>query len=496
MPGARPISDLRGDKRFLVKGSLYTAFGAALQGVSPLLTVVVARVFGVEEFGVYVSTQLLVLTLARVAVLGLDKGLRWYVPRNAVEGRPRFHGLAACLRRTVAIGLAISGLVALASFFGLHRLVGGLETLSPVEITVYFLSLAPWSAIFLFGGACEGDRRPQYKIVVNDFLVYSLAPLISLGLCALGVRDLALSIGLLASNLAGVLFYAVLAPRLFPGWRGEDDRRLPRELLSFSLPLGFSEVVSAFLRRVDLWMVLAFLGPELAGVYAVMVTISNGLRTIRTSFSPLLLPVVAGMDSGRLKDDLGPVYSYCVMMVTTIQLAIGLFIVIFPAETMMIAGKDYAVEVSVLGILMLGNLVNGFFGLADAVINGLGRSRFMFRMNVVALVFALAANAALIPLFGLAGAAVATMSYQALQGVWMNVYLRKMGHWPYARSLWAQIAWIAALAALYVAVALRPEWTAYGENLAERVPLFAGLLAALGATLLAQRKSTPKPAAR
>ena len=70
MPGARPISDLRGDKRFLVKGSLYTAFGAALQGVSPLLTVVVARVFGAEEFGVYVSTQLLVLTLALVAIAG------------------------------------------------------------------------------------------------------------------------------------------------------------------------------------------------------------------------------------------------------------------------------------------------------------------------------------------------------------------------------------------------------------------------------------------
>lgn len=47
-------------------------------------------------------------------------------------------------------------------------------------------------------------------------------------------------------------------------------------------------------------------------------------------------------------------------MVTLMQLAIGFFIVLFPEQTMMIAGKSFITEdnpVAVLGILIIGNLL-------------------------------------------------------------------------------------------------------------------------------------------
>ena len=212
--------------------------------------------------------------------------------------------------------------------------------------------------------------------------------------------------------------------------------------------------VTSFLVRMDLWMVLALLGPEAAGIYAVMVTISNGLKTIRQSYNSILLPVVAGMSPERLKTDLTPVYSYCVSMVTLIQLAIGFFIVLFPEQTMMIAGKSFITEenpVAVLGILMIGNLINGMFGLAGPLINGLGRSKFMFFMNVVSLAVAISLNYLLIPRLGIAGAALSSMGYQVMQAVWLNIYVyRMLGFWPYKKSLWLQVIWIALITVLYV----------------------------------------------
>lgn len=442
------------DQKFLMTSTLWTFFGSALKVIAPVLTIVVARVFGKEIFGVYVSTQLLVLTLSRVAILGLDKGMHRYLPQNLVCGRPKEEGIVESLWFVMSFAVGIVALIWVGAFFGLQRISSGLAMLSSAEISLYALSVIPYTALLLFAGASEGNRHPQYKIFINDFAIMTLAPVIALVLHFASFDDkLALPTGLFISNLLGIFAYRFLMRWQFPQIVWTARKKVPRELLNFSLPLGFSEIVASFLLRMDLWMVLALLGPESAGIYAVMVTISNGLKTIRQSYNPILQPVVAGMSAERLKTDLKPVFSYCVSMVTLIQLAIGFFIVLFPEQTMMIAGKSFITKenpVAVLGILIAGNLINGFFGLSGAVLNGLGKSRFMLSMNVVSLIFAILMNRLLIPHLGIAGAAISSMSYQILQCVWMNLYLKKLGFWPYRKNLWIQGIWIVSLVSIDV----------------------------------------------
>ena len=454
------MDSIQTDQKFLMKSTLFTFLGSALKVIAPVLTIVVARVFGKELFGIYVSTQLLVLTLSRVAILGLDKGLHRYLPQNKVCGRILYEGIAESLRFALVVALIISSLLWMGSFFNLQRFSTGLAMLSSAEISLYVLSVIPYTALLLFAGASEGNRRPQYKIFINDFAVTTLSPVIALAFYFAGISGkFALPLGFFMANILGVMVYFFWMKMQFPELRFLQKKKIPKELLDFSLPLGFAEIVAAFLLRVDLWMVLALIGPEAAGIYAVMVTISNGLKTIRQSYNPILQPVVASMSAERLKTDLNPVFSYCVSMVTLIQLGIGFFIVFFPEQTMLIAGKSFITEenpVAVLGILIIGNLINGFFGLSGAVINGLGKSKFMLMMNVVSLIFALAMNRLLIPVLGIAGAALSSMSYQILQSIWMNIYLKKMGFWLYQKFLWGQVFWMALLVAFYVYLQLAP----------------------------------------
>ncbi len=449
-------NSIQADQKFLMKGTFFTFLGIILKVLAPVFTIVIARVFGKEIFGIYVSTQLLILTLCRVSVFGFDYGLHRYLPQNKVCGRPEHEGIIETLRITLGVAILITAIICVGSYFGLHRLSSGLEMLSPLEISLYALSVVPYSLLVLFGGASEGNRRPQYKIFINDFALSALAPVIALALHFLHFEDrLSLPLGLFIANLLGLLVYIFLINQQFPKIRWFVKTKIPQELLKFSLPIGFAEIVAAFLLRVDLWMVLALLGPDAAGVYAVMVTISNGLKIIRRSYQPILTPVVAGMSKDRLGSDLKPVYSYCVSMVTLIQLGIGFFIVLFPEQVMMIAGKSFISSenpVAVLGILMIGNLINGLFGLSGSVINGLGKSSFLFFMNIVSLVVAVALNYICIPHMGIAGAALSSMLYQTMQCVWMNIYLKKMGYWPYEKYLIVQGIWIVGLAALYVLV--------------------------------------------
>lgn len=466
---------IQNDKNFLVKSTLYTFLGTALKVIAPLLMIVVARVFGKEIFGVYVSTQLLVFTLSRVAVIGLDKGLHRHIPQNKICGRPLHEGIVESLWLTMAFALIISAFGWLGSGLGLQQFSAGLSSLSSLEISLYVLSVMPYTALILFAGASEGNRKPQYKIFINDFAINTLAPVIALVLHFTGFDDkLALPLGFFIGNIFGTVVYVFLMNRQFPQICWWTFKKVPRELMNFALPLGVTEIVSSFLLRMDLWLVLVLLGPESAGIYAVMVTISNGLKTIRQSYNPILLPVVAGMSRERLQTDLKPVFSYCVSMVTLIQLGIGFFIVLFPEQTMMIAGKSFISEsnpASVLGILIIGNLINGFFGLAGSVINGLGHSRFMMKMNVVSLLVAIGLNALCIPVLGIAGAAISTVSYQILQCVWMNLYLKKMGYWPYRKNLWIQCIWMLGLLGVHIALE-----TVWAPSLLIRALLYGALL--------------------
>ena len=450
------MDSVQADKNYLQKSTLYTLVGTALKVVAPVLTIVLARVFGKEIFGIYVSTQLLVMTLARISIIGLDKGLLRHLPQNKVCGRSPHEGVIESLRLATLISFLISSIIWVGAYFGLQSVSTGLAMLSSVEISLYALSIVPYTILLLFAGASDGNRHPQYKIFINEFVVMTLAPIIALCLHFLGFVDqYALPVGFFASNMLGVFVYIFLINKQFPEIKWFTKNKLPSELLNFSIPIGFSEIVASFLLRIDMWMVLAILGPEAVGIYAVMVTVSNGLKTIRNSYDPILQPVVAGMTLDRLKTDLKPVFSYCVSMVTIIQLAIGFFIVLFPEQTMMIAGKSFITKenpVAVFGILIIGNLINGFLGMSASVVMGLGKSKFMLMMNVVSLVFAVTMNSICIPLFGIAGAALSCMSYQILQCTWMNLYLRKMGFWPYKMSLLVQVAWIVAIIVIYIAL--------------------------------------------
>ncbi len=228
------------------------------------------------------------------------------------------------------------------------------------------------------------------------------------------------------------------------------EKRISKDLLLYSLPLGFNEFVSAFLIRSGLWMVLLFLGPEKAGAYAIMVTISNALQTIRVGFTPILTPVVAGMNKERLHSDLKPVLTYCVSMISLIQLVIGFFIVLFPDEILSLAGSDFIVQPEALGILLLVQLLVGFWGMALVIMNGIGKSFYTLKMNIFSLGIALLSGYFLIPALGLVGAALSMLSYNLVSMIWNNIYLAKLGLWPYSAKLWPQLLWMVLLLALYM----------------------------------------------
>lgn len=447
--------------------------GTILKVCGPLLTFVMARIFGAAEFGMFVSSQTLLLTIAHSATLGLDKGLYWYLPQNKLSGRASHDGIMESFWISAAIALFCTAVI----------FVGSFTPYISKELPWYGISLLFYVGTYVFSTASEGNRRPQNAVFVNSFLTVTLAPAVSIALYFLNVPH-ALPLGLLAGQVVGFCVHFVLVRRQFPEMPLRPGNTVSGALLKYSLPLGFGEFVSSFLTRSSLWMVMLFLGPEKAGAYGIMVTISNALQTIRVGFTPILTPVVAGMDKDRLHTDLKPVYSYCVFMVTFIQLLIGFFIVLFPDQILGIAGKDFIVQPETLGLLLLVHLVAGFGGMSIVVLNGMGKSLYSLIMDVISLAVALVSGYFLIPAFGLVGAALSMLSYNLVAIISNNVYLFKMGLRPYSSKLISQIVWIFGLVAFYIVINTKfPDL-----GLLTKAIVYVVILALLGVYWLIQKK--------
>jgi O-antigen/teichoic acid export membrane protein len=473
---------LETDKKFLLKSTLYNFLGTALKVVAPVLTIVLARTFGKEEFGVFVGTQLWMLTLSRAAVFGLDKGLNWFLPQNILNNRPVHLGFNESLSRSLIISVVLFAILFICAIFGLHKYSESLAALSSVELSIYALSIIPWAALHIFDGTVEGLRKPQYRVFITECAVFSIAPLLSIVFNFIGI-PCALPTGLLIANISGCLVYIPLIKKRFPFSLKFIGNKIPRELLVYSIPRGFSEVVASVLMRIDVWMVLLLLGPGEAGVYAVMATISNGIRTIRQSFNPILLPVVAGMNKELLGINLKYIFSYCVNMVTLMQLAIGFFIVLFPDKILMLAGKDFIVQPETLGILLFAHLLGGFFLLSGAVLNGIGKSLYTLKMDIASLCVAFLASYFLIPIFGLPGAALSTLAFVLLQSIWNNIYIFKLHLRLYSKKIIPYAIWSIFLLVVYI---LLPN---FSPSLGQKIIFYATVLCGLATTQIFVKSS-------
>lgn len=435
------MNELDVDKSFLKKSTLFNILGTVLKICGPLLTIMLARIFGTGEFGIFVSTQGLLLTIARASTLGLDIGLRWYLPQNKLHKRPVYNGIMESFWVSVAVSLFVTVVIILGSF----------TDLISDELPYYAISLVFYSGMYVLSSSSEGNRKPWISIFINDFVIAVMAPLVSIILHYMDIPH-ALPFGLLFGQVIGFTLHAKAVRKQFKNLSIAPQGLPSKDLVLYSVPLGLTVLVGNLLQRSTLWMVLFFLGAEASGVYALMMTLANGLQTIRNGFNPIITPVVSGMDESRLKTDLKPVYSYCVSMATMIQVIIGFFIVLFPEEIMSIAGKSYVVQPMALGILLFFQLVVTFFGMVNTVIDGIGKSVVNLKASIIQLVTSVVAGFILIPHFGLLGAALSMLLYGIVSSVYCNVYLLKRKLQPYSRKLWAEIVWMVLLIALYVLI--------------------------------------------
>lgn len=103
------LKEIQQDKHDLKRSVVISVVGHFAKIAYPVLLVVVINLYGAKQFGIFTILESVMYVMLRVCILGLDKGILWWIPRQKKQSER--NGLRAvifwvCLS-TVLFGMTV-----------------------------------------------------------------------------------------------------------------------------------------------------------------------------------------------------------------------------------------------------------------------------------------------------------------------------------------------------------------------------------------------------
>jgi len=370
----------------------------------------VARYLGAEQFGLFSYVQSLVALFAAIATLGLDS----IVVKALVKSKRK---------RDLLLGTAF-----------VLKLIGATIILLSLAVVMYFQSGDYETNIMVFFVASSAVFQSFNVLdfyfqsaVLNKFvarsrmLVLLLSSLLKIALIICNAPLVLFAVAVLFDSfifsLTLVYFYWGRGFSLF-SWR--VDIGLAKKLLSESWPLILSGLVVSLYMKIDQVMIKSMLGDFEVGQYAAAVKLSEVWYFIPVIISSTLFPAIlkAKAASAKLYESrMQMLYDYLIWMAISIAIPMT-FLSGFIVN--LLYGSEFSQAAPVL-MIHIWTSVFVFMGVASSkwfVAEGL--QIYSFYRTFSGAVMNIMLNVILIPMYGVLGAAVASLIAQVVSSYAFN----------------------------------------------------------------------------
>lgn len=450
----------------------------------PLLLILVIRLYGAGPFGVFTVVLAILGFIMRACMLGLDKGLLLWIPRQAPADERT--GLRAVLLTTATLNAAAAVLVGTVLAPWIARWAEKPEAVTTLRWMA--ASLVPMAVMEVFIQAANARRRIDGQVLIKDGLVQLTFVGLALAFHFADLGSPGLALAHAASVVVGALALFILFRRLYPGTAWTGPKFIPPpELVRLARPLWFTEVLSTAYNRFDVYMMAALSDPATTGMFQAGMQVAQNILAVRGSFDYLVVVLVTESSGDRARTVHG--FSYTLRLLATIVAPLTAGILAFAAWILPLIGPSFTQALPSVWILAGFFALHATLGLNQNILIGAGRSAWVPLDTVLAMAVGGLAFAVLVPRLGLDGAALATgLMYATLSTLFITQAPRAVGYWPYDRSLLPLLGLCAAAAAVMASL-----WLGLASLLgdAARVAGFVGFLAVFLAGLARVRRPEP-----
>jgi len=387
---------------------------------------------GASHYGIYVYAFAWASALSLLATLGLDAASLRFLPQY--RGTTQWHRFAAFLRESRRLTLAGSGILAILSGGALWALGDRLTPEAATTLAVAAAALPLLALLQLFSSQLRalnhvvaGEAPPRIAVpalVAGAVLLYASATgaptPAPVGMAAL----------LAFSGTAALGCFVLLVRRLPPAAR-KAEARAARERPQWLRTAFYLLAITGFhllLSRTDVIMVGALLDTERAGIYMPAVRVAGLVAFGLHAVNLIAAPLVADLHHRGETADLQRVAVLVARGASAFAGVAFLLLVVGGRWILGLFGEPFTQGYATLLLLGAGQLANALVGSVGFLMSMTGHERAAAGIVGVSAAGNVALNAALIPIWGIEGAAVATSLTLVAWNVAFAVYVhRRLG---------------------------------------------------------------------
>jgi O-antigen/teichoic acid export membrane protein len=442
--------------RALARGGLANLVGAGVSALAGFaLVLAVTHALSPSSAGVFFSVTSLFLILESLGRLGADVGLVYFIARWRAQGLgARIRPAVRFATTPVVVSCAAVGVAGIAFAPQLARLFDddSRSTVDLIRLLAVTLPVAAAYQVTLGGTRGFGWMGPTVLVERVGRSLVQLA--LVAGVLVAGWRN-ALGYAWALPYVGGLLLAGTL---LWRRLRAEDGRRgdgaqhpVPsarearREFWAFALPRAVAGVAQIVVQRLDIVLVAVMRGPRDAAVYTAATRFLVVGQLVNQALTAPVQPQLSAAFAIDDRRNARQLYELSTAWLVLGSWPLFATAAVLAPEYVHLFGSHYAGGASVVVILSLAMLVASGVGLVDTVIIMAGRTTWNLETTLLALVVNVGLDLALIPPFGIVGAAIGWFgSIVAANLVPLWIAWRWLGLQPFGRTANRALALAAA----------------------------------------------------
>ena len=387
----------------IVFGGKLFAWGARF-----VLAVLLARLLGAAEYGLYTVALSIAAVGSALAVFGLDSAMIRYLSVYAARGDgPRMRG---SLQIGFGIPIALSMIAAAVIVVMADRIATSLigePALAPLlRITALLVPAMVLNS--LLAAMLQGLRQFGRSVLAEQLLQPTSRGVLLVLFALTGMSAVLAMVAMLLSTVAVGIIMLVYLRRAIP--RVKSATRPTGEIVRFSLPVYFSNVVNTFSGNLQTLLLGALSSVASAGIFA----IANQIQMVGSLFHAAIvratMPLFAELHDAGERSRLEHLYQTTSKWTFSLNMPFFLISVAFPEALMALFGPEFTDGTQALVILAWGAIVNAGTGTSGAMLDMTGHTSIKLLNSTVSVGLAIGLNLLLIPQFGVVGAATAVVA--------------------------------------------------------------------------------------
>jgi len=398
-----------GMARYLVKGSSASFFIIAFNvGFTFVSSIIVANLAGDYELGRYEYIMTWINLFCIVALFGYHTLAVREIPKlkanKDYEGIRHFWQQSYWWVLLASITTAILGWYAL-NFFGL------IDYTDFTLLKIGMLMVPVWVIALLISGVLRGSKH----IINSQLPLQVIRPIVFV----LAIVTLAFSfkkftaISILTAQLIALVF--VLLTSVYYLKRNGGDflvkttkSQYKSNWSSAALLLFFQGFIAFLNTKFDILLLNEYCTKEEIAYYSISVKIAALMGLMMVTVNLVIGPEISRLYNQNNITKLEMLLSRSIKLTFGLTLPVALFLVLFGQLVLSLFGKEFVVGYPVLVIFIFVALVNIGAGAVGNILNMTGYEKHVFYGVLISLIFNIALNFTLIPLFGIIGAAIST----------------------------------------------------------------------------------------